>query len=96
MSFRNLKMLGANIFFFKLKSQSTSNLNYSNPVSETKSERSNAWCVSCSMGLSHDGLDNDCDPDPSDGKVMSAMVQSSFNKYHWTRCSREKLAEVLP
>ena len=47
------------------------------------------------MGLHHDGFFNDCDPDPHDGKIMAPMVQATYHKYYWTRCSRESMARYI-
>ena len=38
---------------------------------------------------------NDCDPDPHDGKIMAPMVQATYHKYYWTRCSRESMARYI-
>ena len=47
------------------------------------------------MGLQHDGVGNDCDESPEDGKIMAAMVQSSYELFYWTTCAKERLLRYI-
>ncbi|CAH1794399.1 unnamed protein product [Owenia fusiformis] len=43
------------------------------------------------LGMKHDGDTNDCDSDPTDGKIMAPTVQSTYEKHYWTSCSKDSL-----
>ncbi|ELT99747.1 hypothetical protein CAPTEDRAFT_133510, partial [Capitella teleta] len=47
------------------------------------------------FGMPHDGYDNHCSKEPDDGKIMAANVQSHFEHYYWTECSRASLEKYL-
>ena len=53
------------------------------------------WFLCFRMGLQHDGVGNDCDDDPEDGKIMASLVQASYEEYYWTTCSKERLARYI-
>ncbi|XP_067139893.1 A disintegrin and metalloproteinase with thrombospondin motifs 3-like [Centruroides vittatus] len=43
------------------------------------------------LGLQHDGEGNDCEAETYEGSIMSPIVRATFQRYHWSSCSREKL-----
>ena len=45
--------------------------------------------------MGHDGHGNECDKEPHDGKLMSAMVQSGYDRYYWSTCARHKMEEAI-
>ncbi|XP_052265428.1 A disintegrin and metalloproteinase with thrombospondin motifs 2-like [Dreissena polymorpha] len=48
------------------------------------------------FGLWHDGHGNTCYGQAYTTSIMATVVQSSFNHYWWSGCSKTKMLEVLP
>ncbi|XP_062070728.1 A disintegrin and metalloproteinase with thrombospondin motifs 14 isoform X3 [Lepus europaeus] len=48
------------------------------------------------LGMEHDGQGNDCVDETSLGSVMAPLVQASFHRFHWSRCSKLELSRYLP
>ncbi|XP_060559602.1 LOW QUALITY PROTEIN: A disintegrin and metalloproteinase with thrombospondin motifs 3-like [Ruditapes philippinarum] len=47
------------------------------------------------FGLMHDGHGNSCHGSTYRTSIMATVVQSSFNHYWWSPCSKTKMAEVI-
>ncbi|XP_045210598.2 A disintegrin and metalloproteinase with thrombospondin motifs gon-1-like [Mercenaria mercenaria] len=47
------------------------------------------------FGLMHDGHGNTCHGTAYTTSIMATIVQSSFNRYWWSGCSKAKMAEVI-
>ncbi|KAL3876085.1 hypothetical protein ACJMK2_033966 [Sinanodonta woodiana] len=47
------------------------------------------------FGLHHDGQGNRCYGRQYERSVMATMVQSSFNDFWWSECSRQRMSEVI-
>lgn len=47
------------------------------------------------MGVMHDGHGNECYGQEYSTSIMAAIVQSSFNRYWWSSCSRKRMTEVI-
>lgn len=47
------------------------------------------------FGLMHDGHGNNCHGSAYRTSIMATIVQSSFNHYWWSECSKTKMAQVI-
>ncbi|KAL0993853.1 hypothetical protein UPYG_G00114740 [Umbra pygmaea] len=48
------------------------------------------------LGMEHDGPPgNECGDEVPMGSIMAPLVQAAFNRFHWSRCSREELSKYL-
>eukprot|EP00794_Sanderia_malayensis_P012673 gene12673-13974_t len=48
------------------------------------------------LGLGHDGDENDCKSDAQIGSIMAPLVVSKLTKFHWSKCSRKTIQENIP
>lgn len=49
------------------------------------------------LGLDHDGEgeSSDCEADGSRGSVMAPLIVARYDRFHWSKCSREVIKENL-
>merc|ERR1719210_354049 len=43
------------------------------------------------LGMRHDGVDNDCVDSSQQGSIMAPIVKSKINLFKWSRCSKQEL-----
>ena len=48
-----------------------------------------------SLGMEHDGDGNDCSDETAYGSIMAPLVQATFSRYHWSRCSQMELRQHI-
>lgn len=44
-----------------------------------------------SLGMEHDGESNSCASETARGSIMAPLVQSRFNRFHWSKCSQKEV-----
>uniref|UniRef100_A0A8C2E436 ADAM metallopeptidase with thrombospondin type 1 motif, 2 n=1 Tax=Cyprinus carpio TaxID=7962 RepID=A0A8C2E436_CYPCA len=47
------------------------------------------------LGMEHDGQANECGDEVPMGSIMAPLVQASFHRFHWSRCSQQELRRYL-
>ncbi|XP_031573734.1 A disintegrin and metalloproteinase with thrombospondin motifs 14-like [Actinia tenebrosa] len=47
------------------------------------------------LGMEHDGDSNNCTKDVIKGSIMAPLVRSRFDRFYWSRCSRQELISHL-
>ncbi|KAG8579259.1 hypothetical protein GDO81_010779 [Engystomops pustulosus] len=47
------------------------------------------------LGMEHDGQGNRCGDEVRMGSIMAPLVQASFHRFHWSRCSQQELSRYL-
>ncbi|KAI8521812.1 A disintegrin and metalloproteinase with thrombospondin motifs 14 [Branchiostoma belcheri] len=47
------------------------------------------------LGMEHDGDGNDCSDETAYGSIMAPLVQATFSRYHWSRCSQMELRQHI-
>ncbi|XP_075065848.1 A disintegrin and metalloproteinase with thrombospondin motifs 2-like isoform X1 [Mixophyes fleayi] len=47
------------------------------------------------LGMEHDGQGNRCGDEVRMGSIMAPLVQASFHRFHWSRCSHQELNRYL-
>lgn len=47
------------------------------------------------LGMEHDGVNNNCSNDVIKGSIMAPLVRSRFDRFYWSPCSRRDLVSRL-
>lgn len=47
------------------------------------------------LGMEHDGVNNNCSNDVIKGSIMAPLVRSRFDRFYWSSCSRRDLISKL-
>ncbi|KAL9984449.1 hypothetical protein ACROYT_G006741 [Oculina patagonica] len=47
------------------------------------------------LGMEHDGVNNNCSKDVIKGSIMAPLVRSRFDRFYWSSCSRRDLLTKL-
>ncbi|CAH3034862.1 unnamed protein product [Porites lobata] len=47
------------------------------------------------LGMEHDGVNNNCSNDVIKGSIMAPLVRSRFDRFYWSSCSRRDLLSKL-